>query len=42
MPQLRVVFTFCFQMLLITASGKRTELSEKHNESTTLQTEIKL
>lgn len=42
MLQLRVMFfTFSSQTLLIADSGKKTELSEKH-ESTKLQTEIEL
>lgn len=43
MPQLRVIFfTFYFQILLITVSGKKTELGEKHNGSTILPKEIEL
>lgn len=43
MPQLRAVFiSFSFQTLLITFSGKKTELSEKHNETGILQTETEL
>lgn len=37
-----IFFTFSFQILLITVSGKKTELSEKHNESTILPKEIAL